>query len=109
LGDTSSAGNAFKKTSRNEIMNDPTPSTRIREILDGLRYIGALTKQLPVQPLLAALLDSFVLGVIPMLLTALYSLVRVASHCNWQTPRLRGDDSKSAAHVDQLIKHWEIS
>jgi hypothetical protein len=90
-------------------MNDLPPSTGIREIPEALRYVGAQIKQLPVQPVLAALLVSFVFGVIPMILTALYSLVRAALYCYRRTPRLRGGESKSAAHVHQLIKHWEIS
>jgi hypothetical protein len=46
---------------------------KARAALGAIRYTGALIRQLPLQPLLAALLMSLVLGILPMILTALCS------------------------------------
>ena len=42
----------------------------------GIRHVISTIRQQPLQPLLALLVASFMLGAIPMLLTAIYSAVR---------------------------------
>jgi hypothetical protein len=60
--------------------NDSFPrSMAIRDIIDATRFICTLTKQLPLQPLLAALAVSFRLGAIPMVLTVFYAAIRELS------------------------------
>jgi hypothetical protein len=48
-------------------------SGRVRPLRSAIRYASTLLRQLPLQPLVAALIISLVLGILPMLLTALCS------------------------------------
>jgi hypothetical protein len=48
-------------------------SGRVRTLRDATRYASTLLRQLPLQPLVAALIMSLVLGILPMILTALCS------------------------------------
>jgi hypothetical protein len=89
-------------------MNDLSASPGIREIFQAVRYVGSLIKQLPVQPLLAALLISCVLGVIPIILTVVCSAARTASYWFRQSPRLRRDESGTATCFNELLKLWEL-
>jgi hypothetical protein len=49
------------------------PSERTRTLRGAIRDASTLLRQLPLQPLVAALIMSLVLGILPMILTALYS------------------------------------
>jgi hypothetical protein len=46
-----------------------------RSLLDVIRYASGLLKQLPLQPVLAALVAAFVLGAVPLILTVVYSVI----------------------------------
>ena len=59
----------------------PTAKTAMRDFLDATRFACALLKQLPVRPLLGAIAVSVTLGVLPMILTAIYSVIRILADC----------------------------
>ena len=52
-----------------------------RNLVGAVRHACALIKRLPIQPLLAGMVASLVLGAIPMMLTAIYLAIRALS--NW--------------------------
>ena len=47
-----------------------------QSLLEVVRYASGWLKQLPLQPVLVALMAALVLGAVPMMLTALYSVIR---------------------------------
>ena len=51
-------------------------SSAIRDVLGAIRYVSASIRLLPMQPFLAALVASFLLGAVPMMLTALFAVGR---------------------------------
>jgi hypothetical protein len=61
--------------------------------------------QLPLQPVLAALAAAFVLGAIPLILTALYSLVRAVFDGYWRAIRLHRADAAIGPTPDAIINH----
>jgi hypothetical protein len=63
------------------LANEGVRSTAVPDLVGAVRYLVTMIKQLPLQPLLAALVVAFMLGAIPMLLTAIYSAVRALA--NW--------------------------
>ena len=53
----------------------------MRDFLDATRFACTLLKQLPMRPLLGAIAVSVTLGVLPMMLTAIYSVIRILADC----------------------------
>jgi hypothetical protein len=80
----------------------------IRTFVDAIRYMNYLLKQLPMQPLVAALVISLVLGAIPMMLTALYSVARIAPNWLWQAFRWRPDGPVIGVHSHKLTNQLEL-
>jgi hypothetical protein len=85
--------------------NEIVPSNSIRDVLGAIRYVGASIRLLPKQPFLAALVASFVLGGIPMMLTALFSVV----HAVWDwyrhtSARALSEESINATQFNQPLK-----
>jgi hypothetical protein len=74
--------------------------------LFGLMAMRNLT-QLPMQPLLAALAVSFVLGAVPMMLTAIYAVARVVLDWCRYAARLRRDEPVIGTRSG-LINHLEL-
>ena|ERR1700723_3263747 len=79
---------------------------KLRASLSAIRYASALLRQLPLQPLLTALVMSLVLGLLPMILTALCSAAcRVLDWCRYagrphhQTP---ANKSRSVELINPL-------
>ena len=67
----------------------------MRDFLDATRFACTLLKQLPMRPLLGAIAVSVTLGVLPMMLTAIYSVIRILADCygdalNMRTQRFNG-------------------
>jgi hypothetical protein len=69
--------------------NEIVPLNAIRGVLGAIRYGGASIRLLPMQPFLAALVASFLLGAIPMMLTALFSVARTVWDWYRHTPHRR--------------------
>jgi hypothetical protein len=92
-------------------INSPIPNRlagSIRTFVDSIRYASNLLKQLHMQPLVAALVISLVLGAIPMMLTAFCAVARsVLAWCR-HAIRLRRDDPVIRAHADELINQLEL-
>jgi hypothetical protein len=59
----------------------PTAKTAMRDFLDATRFACTLFKQLPVRPLLGAIAVSVTLGALPMMLTAIYAVIRILADC----------------------------
>jgi len=73
----------------------PTAKTAIRDFLDATRFACTLLKQLPMRPLLGAIAVYVTLGILPMMLTAIYSVIRLLADCyrdalNMRTQRFNG-------------------
>ena len=73
----------------------PTAKTAMRDFLDATRFACTLLKQLPMRPLLGAIAVSVTLGILPMMLTAIYSVIRLLADCyrdalNMRTQRFNG-------------------
>jgi hypothetical protein len=81
---------------------------RVGAFVGAIRYVRALVKQLPVQPLLAALVISLVVGAIPMMLTALYSVARTVIDWYRHAARLHHRVPGNRAHSDELISPLEL-
>ena len=62
------------------LANEGVRFTAVPDLVSAIRYVVTMIKQLPLQPLLAALVVAFMLGAIPMLSTGLYSAVRALAH-----------------------------
>lgn len=69
------------------VRSTPNPSnddrlrpTDVRDVIDAIRFVYTLTKQLPLPPLVAALVVSLTLGTIPAATTIVCSLVRELVH-----------------------------
>jgi hypothetical protein len=57
------------------------PKTAMRDFHDATRFACALFKHLPVRPLLGVIAVSVTLGALPLMLTAIYSLIRTMVDC----------------------------
>ena len=55
-----------------------------RFFLDVIRHASELLRQLPLQPVLVALMAALDMGTVPMMLTALYSIVRALLDGGWR-------------------------
>jgi hypothetical protein len=79
---------------------------KARAALGAIHYISALLRQLPLQPLLAALVMSLVLGILPMILTALCSAAcTVLDWCRYAglpSHHPRADKSRSVELINPL-------
>jgi hypothetical protein len=62
-------------------MRRPTAKTAMRDFIDATRFLCTLLKQLPMRPLLGAIAVSVTLGALPMMLTAIYSVIRLLVDC----------------------------
>ena len=79
-----------------------------RTIVAAVRFVGTLLKESSMQPLLTALLASFVLGIIPMAFTALYSIGRALAGWQRHSARLRRGGTPIGTHFDQLTNSLEL-
>jgi hypothetical protein len=89
--------------------NEIVPFNAIRDVLGAIRYVGASIKLLPRQPFLAAMVASFVLGGIPMMLTALFSVVRAV--WDWYrdtSARALTEKSINATQFNQPLNQPEL-
>jgi hypothetical protein len=59
----------------------PPAKTAMRGFLDATWFACTLLKQLPGRPLLGAIAVSVTLGALPMMLTAIYSVIRLLVDC----------------------------
>jgi hypothetical protein len=64
----------------NPSSGDRLRTTEIRDFMDAIRFVYTLTKQLPLPPLVAALVVSLTLGTIPAATTIVCSLIRELIH-----------------------------
>src|ERR1700678_424780 len=79
---------------------------KVRDSLGAIRDTSSLLRQLPMQPFLAALVMSFGLGILPMIITALCSAARTvldwcryAAHPHHHPPASK---SRSVELINQL-------
>lgn len=94
-----------------ETNSSPTRNPSVgtaRAALGAIRYTSALLRQLPMQPLLAALVMALVLGILPMILTALCSAAcTLLDWCRYAgRPHHYPPANKSRS--DALINHLEL-
>ena len=91
--------------------NRPTrirPVGRVRAALGAIRYACTLLRQLPMQPLLTALVMSLVLGILPMILTALCSAAcTVLNWCRYAVRPHHQTPAKKSRSVE-LINPLEL-
>jgi hypothetical protein len=81
---------------------------KARAALGAIHYISALLRQLPLQPLLAALVMSLVLGILPMILTALCSAAcTVLDWCRY-AGRAHHHPPANKLRSAELISHLEL-
>lgn len=81
---------------------------KLRASLGAIRYASALLGQLPLQPLLAALIMSLVLGILPMILTALCSAAcTVLDWCRY-AGRPHHQTSANKSRSGELINPLEL-
>jgi short-subunit dehydrogenase involved in D-alanine esterification of teichoic acids len=71
----------------------PTPKTAMHDVIDATRFACTLLKQLPVRPLLGVIAVSLTLGALPMMLTAIYSVIRTLVDCYRNALRMRAERS----------------
>lgn len=81
--------------------DDHRRPTEIRDVMDAIRFVFTLTKQLPLPPLVAAFVVALTLGTIPAATTLFCSAVRELAHWCWgvgkprrEGPRNRDQGSK---------------
>jgi hypothetical protein len=79
-----------------------------RSLLDVIRYASRLLKELPLQPVLVALMAALVLGAVPMLLTALYSVVRAVLDGCWHAIGLTRAEAAITPTPDAIINQLEL-
>jgi len=79
-----------------------------RSLLDVIRYASGFLKELPLQPLLVALMAALVLGAVPMLLTALYSVVRAVLDGYWHAIGLPRAEAAITPTPDAIINQLEL-
>jgi hypothetical protein len=100
----------------------PTAKTAMRDFLDTTRFACTLLKQLPVRPLLGAITVSVTWGALPMMLTAICSVIRILADCyrdalNMRAQRFNGltnptvpidGESATTSHFIQSLKPVEM-
>jgi hypothetical protein len=79
-----------------------------RSLLDVVRYASGLLKQLPLQPVLVALMAALVLGAVPMMLTALYSVIRVVLDGCWREIGLHRVEAAITPAPKSIINPLEL-
>jgi hypothetical protein len=79
-----------------------------RSFLGVIRYASGLLKQLPLQPVLAAFVAAFVLGAVPLMLTALYSVVRAVLDGYWRAVGLHRAETEITPTPEAIINHLEL-
>ena len=79
-----------------------------RSLLDVIRCASRLLKELPLQPVLVALMAALVLGAIPMMLTALYSVVRAVLDGCWHAIGLTRAEAAITPTPDPIVNQLEL-
>jgi hypothetical protein len=79
-----------------------------RSLLDVIRYASGFLKELPLQPLLVALMAALVLGAVPMMLTALYSVVRAVLDGCWHAMGLHRATAAITPTPQAIINQLEL-
>lgn len=77
-------------------------------MLGVIRYASGLLKQLPLQPVLVALMAAFVLGAVPLMLTAFYSVVRAVLDGYWRAVGLHGAETEITPTPEAIVNHLEL-
>jgi hypothetical protein len=81
---------------------------RGRSFLSLVRYASGLLNQLPLQPVLVALMAALVLGAVPLMLTAFYSVVRAVLDGYLRAVGLHRADTEITSTPGAIIKHLEL-
>jgi hypothetical protein len=81
---------------------------RVQALVREINYVSRLLKQLPLQPMLAALVMAYVLGVLPMMLTVLCSVLRTVIDWYLRAVNLDRAEPTTANPANTLIDHLEV-
>ena len=79
-----------------------------QSLLEVVRYASGWLKQLPLQPVLVALMAALVLGAVPMMLTALYSVIRAVLDGCWRALGLHRVEAVIVPIPTSTINHLEL-
>jgi hypothetical protein len=96
---------------RRSAVSRPYPhrmAEQARSLLSVIRYAHRLLKQLPLEPVLVALMAAFVLGAVPLMLTAFYSVVRGVRVRYLRAIGFHRADTAVAPAPEAMINHLEL-